>query len=85
MEHAIDNKEIGVMVYSKLTSHDWAHHPRLSAPKESSAIELRGNGVVYSRSGPVSLAARNGIPNTTIDGGSTWRTMTRDIRRRNAV
>jgi hypothetical protein len=24
MEHAIDNKEIGFMVFSKLTSHDWA-------------------------------------------------------------
>jgi hypothetical protein len=39
MEHAIDNKEIGFIVFSKLTSHDWAQHPRLSAPKESSAIE----------------------------------------------
>ena len=39
MEHAIDNKEIGFIVFSKLTSHDWAQHLRLSAPKESSAIE----------------------------------------------
>ena len=39
MEHAIDDKEIGFIVFSKLTSHDWAQHPRLSAPKESSAIE----------------------------------------------
>ena len=47
--------------------------------------ELRVNGVDYSRSGQVSLAARNGVPNTTMDGGSSWRTTTRDIRRRNAV
>ena len=39
MEHAIDNEEIGFIVFSKLTSHDWAHHVRLSAPKESNAIE----------------------------------------------
>ena len=39
MEHAIDNAEMGFIVFSKLTSHDWAQHPRLSAPKESNAIE----------------------------------------------
>ena len=39
MEHAIDNKEIGFIVFSKLTSHDWAQHLLLSALKESSAIE----------------------------------------------
>ena len=39
MEHAIDNEEIGFIVFSKLTSHDWAQRLRLSAPKESNAIE----------------------------------------------
>ena len=39
MEHAIDNAEMGFIVFSKLTSHDWAQHLRLSAPKESNAIE----------------------------------------------
>ena len=39
MEHAIDNKEIGFIVFSKLTSHDWAQRLCLSAPKESNAIE----------------------------------------------
>ena len=39
MERAIDNKEIGFIDFSKLSSHDWAHRPRLSGPKESSAIE----------------------------------------------
>ena len=39
MEHAIDNEEIGFIVFSKLTSHDWAQRLHLSAPKESNAIE----------------------------------------------
>ena len=39
MEHAIDNAEMGFIAFSKLTSHDWAQHLRLSAPKESNAIE----------------------------------------------
>ena len=39
MEHAIDNEEIGFIVFSKLTSHDWAQRLCLSAPKESNAIE----------------------------------------------
>ena len=39
MEHAVDNAEMGFIVFNKLTSHDWAQHLRLSAPKESNAIE----------------------------------------------
>ena len=41
MEHVIDNEpeEILFIVFSKLSSHDWANYLRLSAPKESNAIE----------------------------------------------
>ena len=39
MAHAIDNADIRFILFSKLTSHDWAQHLRLSAPKESNAIE----------------------------------------------
>ena len=34
MEHAIGNKEIGFIVFSKLTSHDWAQHPALVYQRE---------------------------------------------------
>ena len=37
--HAIDNAEMGFIVFSNLTSHDWARRRRLLAPKESNAIE----------------------------------------------
>ena len=56
MEHAIDNKEIGFIVFSKLTSHDWAQHLRLSAPKErvyhSKVLQDKGitdNGIIRTK------------------------------------